>query len=45
MHGVAERHVLGDVADELAVEIDGAAILERLDVLGAGLAIAHVQLR
>jgi hypothetical protein len=37
--------VLGDVADQLAVKIDGAAVLERLDVLGASLAVAHVKLR
>ena len=43
MHGVAKGRVLGDIADKLAVKIDGASVLERLDVLGAGLAIAHVQ--
>ena len=40
-HRVAERGMRGDVADRLAVEKDGAAVLERLDVLGSGFAIAH----
>ena len=44
MHGVAKGRVLGDIADKLAIEIDRASVLERLDVLGASLAIAHVQL-
>ena len=43
MHRVAERRMLGHVADRLAVKKDGAAVLERLDVLGSGFAIAHRQ--
>ena len=35
--------MLGNVADKLAVQINGSAVLERLDVLGACLAIAHIR--
>src|SRR5262249_56639313 len=42
--GIAKGAMCGDVADELALEIDGAAVLQRPDVLGAGLAVAHVRL-
>jgi hypothetical protein len=38
---VAERRMLGDVARELAVDVDGPAVLERLDVLRPGLAGGH----
>ena len=34
--------MLGDVVDHLAVQINGAAVFEGLDVLSARLAIAHV---
>lgn len=43
-HRIAEGLVLGDVGNELAVEIDGAAVLQRLDMLGARFAVAHGQL-
>jgi hypothetical protein len=37
--GVAECRVRGDVVDLLAVEIDGASVPKRLDVICAGLAL------
>src|SRR4029077_11485947 len=40
-HRVAECRMLGDVGDQFAVDIDGAAVLERLDVLGAGSHVGH----
>ena len=40
-HGVAECRMFGDVGDQFAVDIDGAAILERLDMLGAGPHVRH----
>src|SRR5580704_7369384 len=43
-HSVAKGRVRGDVVDKLAVDIDGAAVLERLDVLGAGPHVRHRQL-
>ena len=41
---IAERGMFGDVGNELAVDIDGAAVLQRLDVFGSGLAGAHALL-
>src|SRR6202043_718145 len=38
---ITKRRVLGDVGHQLAVDIDGAAVLERLDVLGASSHVRH----
>ena len=40
-HRIAERRMLGDVRHELAVDIDRAAVLQRFDVFGSGLAGTH----
>jgi hypothetical protein len=33
--------MFGDIADEFAIEVDGATVFQRSDVFGAGFAIAH----
>jgi hypothetical protein len=44
-HRATECRMFGDVGDEFAVDIDRAAVLERLDVLGAGSHVRHRPLR
>src|ERR1051325_1919322 len=44
-HGVPERRMLGYVRHHLAVDIDGAAVLQRLDVLRPRFTGRHGRLR